>query len=149
MKLASDYLQLAAEIKDRCTDAIDECVFAATEAHLAKKLNDKSGVVLGIAIPAANSTSRNEDNLSDKSRLLFFVLEKFDVSASDDEETTHWDKMGEITKAVRGVLLEMQFEGHELLTEFTEQGVRTEPEYQLFGKYNGYSIGFDAIDYDW
>lgn len=148
MKNPSEYQALANLIKERC-EQIAETAFAATEPHLSKKISDKSGVVLAITIPPANSGSLNEDNLSDRSRIILFLLEKFDSSNSDSEELTHWDKMANITKEVRRVLLDLQFEGHELLTEFREQGMRTEPEYQLFGKYNGYSIGFESKDYEW
>lgn len=148
MKTASEYVALANLIKDRCNQ-VDETLFAATEPHLSKKISDKSGVVLGITIPPASSGSLNEDTLSDRSRIILFVLEKFDASNRETEELAHWDKMAGIAKEVRNILLDLQVEGNELLEELKEQGMRTEPEYQLFGKFNGYSIGFEAIDYDW
>lgn len=148
MKLAIDYLALANEIKSR-VDSVDITLFAATEAHLSKKIADKKGVVLAITIPPATSGSLSEDNLSDRSRIILFVLEKFDVSQSDTAELAHWDKMGTITKKVRMALLQLQSENHELLSELTEKGMRTEPEYQIYGNKNGYSISFELIDYDW
>lgn len=148
MKLASEYIALANEIASRVSD-IDDTVFASTEPHLSKKISDKRGVILAISIPPANSGSLNEDNLSDRSRIILFVLEKFDISNSDAKELEHWDKMGIIAKSVRRVLLAMQEENHALLEEFKEQTIRTEPEYQMFGNKNGYSIGFETIDYDW
>lgn len=148
MKLATDYKELAEAVKALVPD-IRETIFAATEAHLAKKVTGKPGVLLCIALPPADSSSANEDNLSDRSRMLFFVIEQFDASQSEDKELTHWDKMGVITMNVRRAILQLQDERNPLLYELREQGMRTEPEYQLFGRFNGYSIGFETKDYDW
>jgi hypothetical protein len=124
-------------------------VLVANEKHLVRKLGDKSGVWIAVTIPSADPETENEDNVAENNIFWMFILEKVDPgSLSNEDELQHFQKIQDITTAVKNWLRTQKMEGNEFLEYLNLQSLHTDPEYQ-FGGWNGWSINgnFDTDGY--
>lgn len=118
-------------------------VLVASEKHLVKRLADNSGVWLAVTIPSADPETSNEDNVAENNIVWIFILEKVDPgSLTATDEIEHYQKMQDITAAVKNWLRDAKLDGNEFLEYLNLQSLHTDPEYQ-FGGWNGWSINFN------
>lgn len=118
-------------------------VLVANEKHLVKRLSDKSGVWIGATIPSADPETVNEDNVAENNIVWLFILEKVDPgSLTATAEIEHYQKIQDITTAVKNWLRDAKLDGNEFLEHLNLQSLHTDPEYQ-FGGWNGWSINFN------
>ena len=124
---------------------IDGTVIAVSEKHLVKKLRDCTGLMLCANYPDAVSQG-NEDNYRERNSLLLFLIEKVPSGQeTDEEELLHYARIQQVMQLLKNKLREMDFfcgevEGAESMT--------VEWEYDVFGGWNGMSIGLNLVDYD-
>lgn len=138
----SDFNTLAGEMVADIKE-IAGYVLVANEKHLVKRLGDKVGVWLGITIPSADPETVNEDNVAENNIVWIFILEKVDPgNLSAEDEINHFQKIQDITTAVKNWLRDKKLEGNEFLEYLNLQSIHTDPEYQ-FGGWNGWSINFN------
>jgi|GEM_PF-709935 len=124
-------------------------VLVANEKHLVRKLGDKSGVWIAVTIPSADPESPDEDNVAENNIFWMFILEKVDPgSLSNADELQHYQKIQDITTAIKNWLRNQKLEGNEFLEFLNLASLHTDPEYQ-FGGWNGWSINgnFDTDGY--
>lgn len=143
------YREMLAELKERVNKVsrtkIDGTVIAVSEKHLVKKLKDSIGLMLCANYPDAVSQG-NEDNYSERNSLLLFLIEKVPSGReTDEEELLHYARIQQVMQLLKTKLREMDFfcgevEGAESMT--------VEWEYDVFGGWNGMSIGLNLVDYD-
>lgn len=139
----NNYLSLISEI--------DHFVLVAQEDHLVKKLSkNKSGVILAAVMPASDANSPDLDNIADTNTALLFILEKTDkTSVTDATELTHYEKLQNIAKDVyaqlRADALNYRLDRCHFMHYFNQDSVHVDPEYNLFGGYNGYSMSFEFV----
>lgn len=118
-------------------------VLVASDKHLVKRLSDNSGVWLAVTIPSADPETANEDNVAENNIVWIFILEKVDPgSFSASEEIEHYQKIQDVTTAVKNWLRDEKLAGNEYLEYLNLQSLHTDPEYQ-FGGWNGWSINFN------
>jgi hypothetical protein len=118
-------------------------VLVANEKHLVKRLSDKSGVWIAATIPSADPETVNEDNVAENNIVWLFILEKVDPgSLTATAEIEHYQKIQDITAAVKKWLRIEKLAGNEFLEYLNLQSLHTDPEYQ-FGGWNGWSINFN------
>jgi hypothetical protein len=137
------------ELKERVNKVsrtkIDGTVIAVSEKHLVKKLRDCTGLMLCANYPDAVSQG-NEDNYREQNSLLLFLIEKVPSGQeTDEEELLHYAHIQQVMQLLKTKLREMDFfcgevEGAESMT--------VEWEYDVFGGWNGMSIGLNLVDYD-
>lgn len=147
MIAVTDIQQLASDIQNN-VGGIDEIVIAADERHLIKRLNDKRGTVLAVSLPAADSSANDENNYSDRNNIFLFILEKKHQDQTEIEELAHYQEMQVIAKGIKEFIIEQKEAGSEFFAFANESRIRTEAEYNVFGGYNGYSIGFELKDFE-
>ncbi|WP_455609185.1 hypothetical protein [Bacteroides rodentium] len=143
------YREMLAELKERVNKVsrtkIDGTVIAVSEKHLVKKLKDSMGLILCANYPDAVSQG-NEDNYREQNSLLLFLIEKVPSGQeTDEEELLHYARIQQVMQLLKTKLREMDFfcgevEGAESMT--------VEWEYDVFGGWNGMSIGLNLVDYD-
>lgn len=115
----------------------------ANENHLVRRLSDKPGVWLGVTIPSSDPETVNEDSVAENNIVWIFILEKKDPgSLTATAELTHYQKLQDITTAVKNWLRDKKLDGNEFLEYLNLQSLHTDPEYQ-FGGWNGWSINFN------
>ena len=141
------YREMLVELKERINKVsrtkIDGTVIAVSEKHLVKKLRDCTGLMLCANYPDAVSQG-NEDNYRERNSLL--LIEKVPSGQeTDEEELLHYARIQQVMQLLKTKLREMDFfcgevEGAESMT--------VEWEYDVFGGWNGMSIGLNLVDYD-
>jgi hypothetical protein len=134
--------EMTADIKEENPD-LEGYVLVATDNHLVRRLHDKYGVWLGVTIPSSDPTSDNEDSISESNIVWIFALEKCDPgSMAPDAEIQHYQKIQDVTRAVKNWLRDKKLEGNEHLEFLNLRSMHTDPEYQL-GGWNGWSTHFN------
>lgn len=143
------YREMLVELKERVNKVsrtkIDGTVIAVSEKHLVKKLKDSMGLILCANYPDAVSQG-TEDNYRERNSLLLFLIEKVPSGReTDEEELLHYARIQQVMQLLKTKLREMDFfcgevDGAESMT--------VEWEYDVFGGWNGMSIGLNLVDYD-
>ena len=143
------YREMLVELKESVNKVsrtkIDGTVIAVSEKHLVKKLRDCTGLMLCANYPDAVSQG-NEDNYRERNSLLLFLIEKVPSGQeTDEEELLHYACIQQVMQLLKTKLREMDFfcgevDGAESMT--------VEWEYEVFGGWNGMSIGLNLVDYD-
>ena len=135
------------ENKDYCTDLLkligaDELVMVVQEEHLKKRLRDETGVIMVAVYPTIGSTG-NEDNMGDNNTILLFVLEYAGkTSVSRDNEFESYERLQGLAGKIRDKLIEDSDAGHSLLRNLDRASIEIEPEWNIAGAYNGWSVAF-------
>jgi hypothetical protein len=143
------YREMVLELKERINAAsdtkIDGAVIAVSEKHLVKKLKDSTGLMLCSNYPDATSQG-NEDNYRDLNSVLFFLIEKVPSGQeTDEDELLHYARIQQVMQLLKAELRRMDF----LCGEVQGAGsMTTEWEYDVYGGWNGMSIGLKLEDYD-
>lgn len=120
-------------------------VVAVSDRHLTKKLKDRTGLILCANYPDAESKG-SEDNYREDNRLLLFLLEKVPAGdETDDDEMVHYAHMQGVMKILKEEIRSMDFICGEIAGG---EEMTTEWEYDVFGGFNGLSIGVKLTDYD-
>ena len=125
--------------------AIVGIALAVREGHMNRKLKDRQGIILCAKYPDC-TTSGNIDNYSGDNDIVLFLLEKVPSGKqTDEEELDHYDTLQLLLLILRDqLMLTSQFcNGTQLTSDLT-----IEWEYDIFGGFNGLSIGFKLQDYD-
>lgn len=143
------YREMLVELKESVNKVsrtkIDGTVIAVSEKHLVKKLRDCTGLMLCANYSDAVSQG-NEDNYRERNSLLLFLIEKVPSGQeTDEEELLHYARIQQVMQLLKTKLREMdsfcgEVEGAESMT--------VEWEYDVFGGWNGMSIGLNLVDYD-
>lgn len=135
------------EYKDYCTDLLkligaDELVMVVQEEHLKKRLRDETGVIMVAVYPTIGST---------ETRITWEIITRFFCSC--------WNMPGKlpchgITSSrvmnvynglagkIRDKLIKDSDAGHNLLRNLDRASIEIEPEWNIAGAYNGWSIAF-------
>lgn len=135
------------EYKDYCTDLLkliraDELVMVVQEEHLKKRLRDETGVIMVAVYPTIGSAG-SEDNMGDNNTILLFVLEYAGkASVSRDNEFESYERLQGLAGKIRDKLIEDSDAGHKLLRNLDRASIEIEPEWNITGAYNGWSIAF-------
>ena len=137
--------ELRARVNRKSEEKIGGIVMAVREGHMVKKLKDRTGIQLCANYPDAQ-TNGTRDSHSDRNKVLIFLIEKVPSGQQTDEaELQHYARLQRMMRILRDVLLDMEgFCGNlhnvgDLLTEW---------EYDIYGGWNGLSIGLDIEDFN-
>lgn len=144
-----EYREMVLELKERINKVsrikIDGVVIAVSEKHLVKKLKDSTGVMLCSNYPDAFSNG-GKDNYNELNSLLLFLIEKVSSGQeADEEELLHYARMQEVMQLLKTELRKMDFVCGNVSGA---EDITTEWEYDVFGGWNGLSIGLKLKDYD-
>lgn len=137
-------IELQRAVNEQSEKKIDEIVMATKEGHLTKKLKDKAGLILCANYPDS-SYKGNSDSYIEKNQVLFFLLEKVASGSEDnDAEIQHY---AEIQRVMHLLKAELQ-QNSSCAKIDADEDMITEWEYDIFGGYNGLSLGVKLKDYD-
>jgi len=140
-----DYDTYCRSLVTRIPD-IDDYALVVSEDHLVKKLKDKTGIILAAVIPSADPSSPDPDNLKEYNICYIFVVDKPDhTNVTDNSELTSYENLqNAITDVKERMLADKVDTSMEctLMHRLDEDSLHTDPEYNIFGGYNGYSLSF-------
>lgn len=137
--------ELRARINKRSEMQIEGVILAVSDKHLTKKLKDQAGFFLCANFPDAESKG-NADNYKEDNRLLLFLLEKVPAGdETDEDEITHYARIQDVMCILKDEIRNMKFVCGEISGG---EEINTEWEYDVFGGFNGLSIGLKLTDYD-
>ena len=123
---------------------IEHLVLGVDEGHIIKKIKDKKGVCLCVNYPDATGNGA-DDNETDVQPVYFFVVEKVNPgSQTDDAEMLHYGKLQDITIFLRSTV--RNFASGNCLGVEIDLNDKIEWEYQIFGGFNGLSLGIKITD---
>lgn len=123
---------------------IEHLVMGVDEGHIVKKIKDKKGVCLCVNYPDAVG-SGTDDNATDVQSLFFFVVEKANPgSQTDDGEMLHYGTLQDIMRLLRKAVRKSAI--HNCIGVEIDLNDKIEWEYQIFGGFNGLSMGVKITD---
>lgn len=138
-------MELRQKVNEKSDTPIAGVVMAVREGHMQKKLKDKEGIWLCANYPDGE-LSGESDSHKEKNNVLLFLLEKVPSgSDTDEEELLRYATIQRMMKILKEELLVMDFVCGELEAD---SGMLTEWEYDVFGGFNGLSVGLKLTDYD-
>ncbi|WP_303181738.1 hypothetical protein [uncultured Butyricimonas sp.] len=112
------------------------------EEHLRKKLQGKTGTIMALVYPSATGTG-SADNTVDENVCLLYVLENgTKAGMTEDMEFEMYERLQEVIDNIKSKLIIASDENHPLLRELERGRLEIEPEWNVAGGYNGYSIVF-------
>lgn len=134
-------LELKEAINKDCSAAqIEGIAMAVREGHMIRKLRDRRGIILCGKYPDATTTGTT-DNFGTDNDVVLFLLEKVPSGQhSDEEELLHYATLQRLMLLLRDRLMQSPL----LCTDDTQAPVELtiEWEYDIFGGWNGLSVGF-------
>lgn len=122
-------------------------IMVVHEDHLKKRLRDEPGMILVAVYPSIQGTG-TEDNTGVLQTMLVFLLEyagKQDMTP--ENEIDSYDRMLAAVEVIREQILKDAGNGLEMLRGLERESIVIEPEWNVAGSYNGWSIGFSVKKY--
>lgn len=126
--------------------AVKDCLMVFNQENLADAIKNQSKwPAIVVVMPGAKSDGADEDNVSDASECLVFVIEKLDLkNLGKGEMTSKMDYLQGHMETLKSLMLE-DMHAHEepnhLMHYLEPDGMTTEPEYNYLGCY-GWSLAF-------
>lgn len=140
-------IELKESINKQAEDSqIEGVALAVREGHMLRKLKDRRGILLCAKYPDGK-TEGDADSFSTDNDIVLFILEKVPSGQqTDEEELTHYAALQRLMLILRNELMAFPLVCND---EMQVTGALTiEWEYDIFGGWNGLSIGLKIEDYD-
>lgn len=140
-------VELKESVNEQAKDIqIEGIALAVREGHILRKLRDRRGVILCAKYPDA-TVKGDTDNFSSDNDIVLFLLEKVaSGQQSDEEELAHYASLQRLMLDLRNYLMDEPFTCDNEMQVTTDLTI--EWEYDIFGGWNGLSIGFKLQDYE-
>lgn len=130
-----------------CTDLVDSnnnlegFVLVAEDKHAVNKLTGKTGIWLVAVIPSADRSGAPGKGV-DQNAALLFVIEKSVPSKLKDKELDQYETTQELAIKIRDYMETQQEDGCQEFWRLDISSIHIDPEYNIFGGWNGWSISF-------
>lgn len=125
---------------------IEGIALAVREGHIIRKLRDRRGIILCAKFPDA-TVKGDADNFTNDNDIVLFLLEKVSSGQlSDEDELSHYAALQQLMVSLRDYLMSNPFVCDNEMRVVTDLNI--EWEYDIFGGWNGLSIGFKLEDYE-
>lgn len=112
------------------------------EEHLRKKLPGKTGTIMALVYPSAKGMGV-ADNTVDENICLLYVLENgIKTGMTDEMEFKMYERLQKTIDSIKSRLITDADVNHPLLQGLERDNLEIEPEWNVAGGYNGYSIVF-------
>ncbi len=137
----NDYKQFCESLQIKI--GANRFVMVVQEEHLKKKLRDEPGVVLVAVFPSVLGKG-SEDNTGDDNTVLVFVLEYTAKSGmTNDLEIESYERTRVMIDKIKTEIISQANKGDNLMQFLNRQSIVIEPEWNIAGSYNGWSITFN------
>ena len=140
-------IELKESVNKQAGDAqIEGVALAVREGHMLRKLKDKRGILLCAKYPDG-ATSGDSDSFITDNDIVLFILEKVPSGQqTDEDELTHYSSLQQLMLILRDELMDSPFICDDEME--VRSGLTIEWEYDIFGGWNGLSIGFKLRNYE-
>lgn len=139
--------ELKESVNEQAKDAMIEGIaLAVREGHIIRKLRDRRGIILCAKFPDA-TVKGDADNFTNDNDIVLFLLEKVSSGQlNDEDELSHYAALQQLMVSLRDYLMSNPFVCDNEMQVTTDLNI--EWEYDIFGGWNGLSIGFKLRDYE-
>lgn len=121
--------------------ALKEMIMVAEDNHAINRLKDKPGMILAAVIP--NSQGTGDVGMSSHRQTGYlFVIEKRSNDATQQKEIDQYGRTQDAMLAVRSKIEEDAENGCSPFTRLEISSIGIEPEFNIFGGWNGWSMLF-------
>jgi len=145
IKRFREYLvALTNRVNSTSEDKIDNIILAVKEEHIVKKLQDKSGISLCVSYPDAEGDASRDPSREDN-QVFFFLCERVSSGEQTDEDEILF--YAKIQSIMQRLLHEIYNQDTNCSFVTPDENYRLEWEYQIFGGYNGMSLGIKIKSY--
>lgn len=141
MLLVSQFNQICLDIMSSVSSEIKEHILCATDDQAVNKLKDKYGPVLVAVYPSLDVSGRPGMSADDEST-IFFIVEKFDTSQSEEKEQLAFERTQKIILAIKDYIIDQQASGCNTFFRLKPESMAIVPEYNVFGGFIGWSLTF-------
>lgn len=131
------FAQAMESLKNSVT-GINKTKLAVHEGHMVNKLKDQPGVILAALYPTLDRQGK-QDQTKDLNTTWIFILEKMNISATDQQEENQYQKLQQIALSVMEAIAEGSA-GCSVYFRFHDPQTSLIPEYNQFGGFNGWSF---------
>lgn len=126
----------------------DRVLYVVREDHLQRKLGGAAGLFLCVVLPSAQTTG-GADAVVDVNTVLLYVLRNHvKANATDESELGDYAAMQELASSIRQRIITDADTQTTPMTFLDRRSVAIDPEWNVAGGYNGYSITFEFIDHE-
>ena len=101
-------------------------------------------VTLFVLPPVAESSARSADSFRETNRCVIFVMAKYDPQRVTSFSLL--EKTQPVIESVKRIMLDDQSAGCAALS-IDGSSIDTAPETELYGRFAGWSVGFNAVSY--
>lgn len=124
-------------------EIIEDYILTPKEDHAVKRLKDRTGVQLVAVIPSADPEANNPDAFKEKNITYFFIIEKDDPSSYTPlDELENYSKTQIAIENFKLFLIDKKASCSNL-RDLNINSMRTDPEYRIFGGWNGWSMAVE------
>lgn len=114
-------------------------LLVAEDSHAINKLKDRPNIWLVVVLPS-KTYDGSEDSYTDRNTLMVFVLEKDIPDQPDDKEVGQYQRLENVFQWLIEYMAEQQALGCSPFDRFTPKSMTVDPEYRIFGGWNGWSL---------
>ncbi|KAA6347944.1 hypothetical protein EZS27_004601 [termite gut metagenome] len=141
-KFAEILQDVRGKVNEVSVKKITGTTLAVQENGMIKKLSDKNGVYLCGGYPSCETDATDSDNYTAKNFCVLFLLEKKSFgSLTNMEELDFYAEMQAVAEKIQEILMAENCSCDYSFA--TPKKIRMEWEYNIFGGWNGISLGFE------
>lgn len=137
-ELNDEFKNIVAELK-KDGHKVDGHLVVAHDGHATNKLKDRPNIWLVVVLPSKTYEGR-EDSYSERNTIMLFILEKDNAGQSDQKEVEQYQKLEDVLRWVIEYMAETKAEGCSPFNKFAPTSITVDPEYRVFGGWNGWSL---------
>lgn len=124
----------------------DRVLYVVREDHLQRKLAGAAGLFLCVVLPSAQSTG-GPDAVYDVNTVLLYVLRNHvKADSTDESELGDYASLQDLASTIKLRVIADADAQTPPMTFLDRRSVAIDPEWNVAGGYNGYSITFEFID---
>lgn len=126
----------------------DKVLYVVREDHLQRKLAGVAGLFLCVVLPSAQSTG-GADAVVDVNTVLLYVLRNHvKADSTDESELVDYAAMQDLASLIKLRIIADADVQTPPMTFLDRRSIAIDPEWNIAGGYNGYSITFDFMDHE-
>lgn len=124
----------------------DKVLYVVREDHLQRKLAGAAGLFLCVVLPSAQTTG-GADAVVDVNTVLLYVLRNHvKADSTDESELDDYAAMQYLASSIKLCIIADADAQTPPMAFLDRRSITIDPEWNVAGGYNGYSITFEFID---
>jgi len=111
----------------------------AEDGHAVNKLKDHRDIWIIVVMPSTTYSGQSDQQIAHDT-LMLFVLEKDVSGQTNEKELQQYQRTEDVLQATIDYISDQQSEGCSPFDRFDPASITIDPEYRIFGGWNGWSM---------